>query len=371
VANPEHLEILKQGVEAWNQWRRDNPKVIPDLSEVHLNEAKLTGANFRRANLVRGSLRNATLNAANFSNAMLLFAKLSRANLSGSNLKSADLRGAALFGADLSNAEMSAVNLRGANLRNANLSGAILREANLMGVSLQKTNFCEAELNEARLESAILQSTIFGNTNLTNAKGLEWCRHGGHSIVDHQTLAKSGGLPEKFLRGCGLPDTYIAYLPSLVSSNPIKFYSCFLSYSSKNDAFAQKLYLDLQNKRIRCWFAPEDLKIGDKIRVRIDESIRVYEKLLLVLSKHSLASVWVEKEVEAALEQERKQKRVILFPIRLDDLVMKEQSGWAADIRRSRNIGDFRRWKSPEAYQRAFSRLLRDLKAEDKQTAEG
>jgi len=44
--------------------------------------------------------------------------------------------------------------------------------------------------------------------------------------------------------------------------------------------------------------------------------------------------------------------------------VLKIESGWPADIRRARNIGDFRRWKNHDTYQKSFDRLLRDLKAE-------
>jgi hypothetical protein len=43
---------------------------------------------------------------------------------------------------------------------------------------------------------------------------------------------------------------------------------------------------------------------------------------MLVLSEQSIASDWVEGEVEAALERERRDKRTVLFPIRLDDIVM-------------------------------------------------
>jgi hypothetical protein len=161
-----------------------------------------------------------------------------------------------------------------------------------------------------------------------------------------------------------VPDTFINYLPSLIST-PVHFYSCFISYASGDQAFAKRLYSDLQDHGVRCWFAPEHLKIGDKTRVQIDESIRVYNKLLIVLSKHSVQSQWVETEVEAALEKERKQKRIVLFPIRLDDAVMKIEGGWPADIRRTRNIGDFKRWKDYTSYGKAFDRLIHDLQAED------
>jgi predicted adenine nucleotide alpha hydrolase (AANH) superfamily ATPase len=119
----------------------------------------------------------------------------------------------------------------------------------------------------------------------------------------------------------------------------------------------------LPQTRQQLWFAPEDLKIGDKFRSRIDEAIRVYDKLLLVLTENSVESPWVEKEVEMAFEKERKQERTVLFQIRLDDAVSDSDGAWAADIRRTRHIGDFKKWKSHDHYQEAFGPLMRDLKA--------
>ena len=104
------------------------------------------------------------------------------------------------------------------------------------------------------------------------------------------------------------------------------------------------------------------MKIGDRLRPRIDETIRVYDKLLLVLSKTSVASQWVEQEVETALARERQQATTILFPVRIDNMVMTLETGWPALIRNTRNIGDFRRWKTHDVYQKAFDRLLRDSK---------
>ncbi|GHO51345.1 hypothetical protein KSX_95080 [Ktedonospora formicarum] len=85
---------------------------------------------------------------------------------------------------------------------------------------------------------------------------------------------------------------------------------------------AQRLHADFQDRGVRCWFAPEDMKIGDTIRARIDEAIHVQERLLLLLSEHSLASTWVEDEVEIAFEKERRQQHDMLFPVRLDETVM-------------------------------------------------
>ena len=143
----------------------------------------------------------------------------------------------------------------------------------------------------------------------------------------------------------------------------IEFYSCFISYSSKDYEIAERLYLDLLNKGIKCWFAPEDLKIGERLRLALDEAIRIHDKLMVLLSENSVGSQWVEKEVETAFERERKESRVVLFPIRLDDTIMNTDQPWAADIRRTRHIGDFRGWMDQESYKKAFERLLRDLKA--------
>lgn len=143
----------------------------------------------------------------------------------------------------------------------------------------------------------------------------------------------------------------------------ITYYTCFLSYSSKDQAFATQLHSDLQRAGVRCWYAPEDLKIGDKFWHRIDESIRLYDKLLLVLSDYSVQSEWVEREVMAALEKEKQQTKLVLFPIRLDHAVMNTSLPWGADIRRSRHIGNFTHWQHPHHYQTALQRLLRDLNA--------
>jgi hypothetical protein len=152
----------------------------------------------------------------------------------------------------------------------------------------------------------------------------------------------------------------IDYLPSLLNQ-PIQLYSCFISYSSKDDEFAHRLHADLQNHGIRCWFAPHDLSIGARIRDAIDLAIRVRDKLLVILSSNAINSDWVEDEVESALEEERKYRRTILFPIRIDHAVLETTRAWARKLRRERHIGDFSGWKDHDAYQKGLLRLLRDL----------
>ena len=75
----------------------------------------------------------------------------------------------------------------------------------------------------------------------------------------------------------------------------------------------------------------------------------------------------MEQEVETALARERQQGATILFPVRIDNTVMTQETGWPALIHHTRHIGDFRRWKTHGAYQKAFDRLLRDLKDPERQ----
>jgi uncharacterized protein YjbI with pentapeptide repeats len=343
MANPEHLKILKQGVAAWYEWRQAHAGMTPDLER-----ADLKGADLHWMNLTSVNLRSSDLSGTN-----LLLANLDGANLLLTDLSSADLRGANLHLATLDGASLKEANLNGAKLIGASLAGAHLRGANFGGADLENSDF----------RGTYIWRTEFGNNDLSTVKGLERACHDGPSTIGIDTIYKSkGNIPEVFLRGCGVPEDFITYMKSLVGK-AIDFYSCFISYSSKDDDFAQRLHADLQRKGVRCWFAPEDLKIGDEFRTRIDESIRVYDKVMVVLSENSIPSGWVEKEVETAFEREQREKKLVLFPIRLDDAVMETNQAWAADVRRVRHIGDFRAWKDHDQYQKSFERLLRDLKA--------
>ena len=193
------------------------------------------------------------------------------------------------------------------------------------------------------------------------AEGLADCHHSGPSTIDFRTLTLSQNLPISFLRGCGLPDTLIDYLPSL-RGNAIQFYSCFISYSTKDQVCTDRLHADLQNKGVRCWFAPHDLPIGAPTRDTIYEAIVHQDRLLLILSKASIGSRWVEDEVEKAYAEEGSRKKTILFPIRIDNTVISTEKAWAVTLREQRHIGDFRQWKKPAEYQKSLDRLLRDLK---------
>jgi len=289
----------------------------------------------------------------------------------------ADLTGADLTCSKLMEAELSLANLSGAKLADAELTVAHLFEARLSAANLSRAKLAGAYLSGVSLDGAILVDaeiayTTFGAIDLSGAKGLETVRHLGPSTVGIDTLYLSkGNIPESFLRGCGVPDEFITYAKSLVA-HPIDFYSCFISYSTKDQAFTDRLYADLQNKGVRCWFAPQDIKAGEKLHEQIDDAIRLHDKLLLILSPQSMESEWVKTEIAKARKREVRDQRRVLFPIRLAPFeILRDWECFDADTGkdsareiREYFIPDFSNWKNHDSYREAFERLLKDLKAQ-------
>ena len=170
----------------------------------------------------------------------------------------------------------------------------------------------------------------------------------------------------------------IEYLPSLLGET-IQFYSCFISYSSADEDFCRWLHERLQNAGLRVWFAPHDIQGGRKVHEQIDQAIRVYDKLLLVLSPHSMQSPWVEFEIRRARRREVTEQQRLLFPVRLVDYeAIKRWECFDADTAkdlateiREYYIPDFTTWKDHDAFEAAVARLLRDLKAAERKPEGG
>jgi hypothetical protein len=147
------------------------------------------------------------------------------------------------------------------------------------------------------------------------------------------------------------------YMKSLTGA-AFDFYSCFISYSSRDQAFADRLYTDLQAKGVRCWFAPHDIQGGKKIHDQIDDAIKVHDKLLLILSDASMNSNWVQTEIANARSKEKRQKRQTLFPITLvglENINTWKQFGTDGGTDNARQIReyfipDFSNWKDHDAY---------------------
>jgi len=356
MANEEHLARLKRGVEAWNFWREKNPEV-----KIDLRRANLRRANLRRADLNNADLSHADLFDANLHSADLFDANLSRANLGIANLRT-NLRGANLSEADLHRADLSDANLNYANLRRADLTDANLRGANLRG--------------------AMTGQSMFASVDLSEAVGLNAVMHMMASTIGTNTLFRSKGkTPDVFLRGCGLSDWQIVAAkledPDLTSEqvidltyeiarikaeSPIQINPIFISYQRTNSDFVEALEPFFDEKRLRYWRDVHDMVSGP-VEKQIERAIEYNRIMLLVLSKDSVESDWVEWEVMKARELEKETKEHVLCPIALDDS-WKISGSWSKVLRaqvEKYHILDFSEWEDEDALAAAFQKLIDGL----------
>jgi uncharacterized protein YjbI with pentapeptide repeats len=164
MANEAQLDILRQGVDVWNNWRREHYEVTrPDLRGAVLNGADLSMANLSGADLWGANLHMADLVKANLVQSILCQADLSHAHLASANLFSAELGGANMSGTDFRSATLTNAKLLGASAVGADLSGANLSHAYLGGVDARGANFEVAILVRTNMERANLaESRVYG-----------------------------------------------------------------------------------------------------------------------------------------------------------------------------------------------------------------
>lgn len=167
MSDTKHVDILKWGPQGWNDWRRENPEVRPDLAGEDLSEMELSGADLSEADLSDAELFQTDLSGANLKMAKLAEADLSDANLRGAALYKADLSSACLIEAQLERASLGAADLRDADLRGTNLQRSDLSEADLTGANLSQADLTGANLTHATISHAHLRSANFAKTNLT------------------------------------------------------------------------------------------------------------------------------------------------------------------------------------------------------------
>ncbi|HEV8582429.1 MAG TPA: toll/interleukin-1 receptor domain-containing protein [Thermoanaerobaculia bacterium] len=334
------------------------------LEEANLERANLRGARLDWTNLGQANLKGANLRAASLNGTYASFARFDEACLANATVANSILHIVNFSGCDLRAANFSDSDLRDADLRNANLSGAQLGSVKFIGTKLDGADMSETTMGR----------TVFSGVDLSAVRGLESVHHSGPSSVGVDTLYLSrGDIPEVFLRGIGMEEALIEYLPSLLSSSAIEFYSCFISYSHEQSSFAKRLHDQLQMRGIRCWLDAHELLPGDDIYDMVDRGIRLSDKVLLCCSRGSLSSWWVNDEIGKALEKERQLqkerglKALVVMPLNLDNFILEEwKDGRAATLRR-RLAADFVGWESNNSkFEASFERLVQALRTDER-----
>lgn len=260
----------------------------------------------------------------------------------------------------MTNAELIRANLYSADLNGADLSGAVLKDANLIGANLTGTN-----LDGADLSNAIVGGTILGNVDLSNVKGLETLMHLGPSTVGIDTIYKSKGkVPVNFLKSAGVPRQMIDYIELFIDPNE-KYFSCFISYTEKDEEFTFKLCEDLRNLGIRCWLATDAFMRRNRSHAIFDSAVKLHDKIIMILSENSIDKDWIENEYVYAIQKEMQSGVTSLVPISLDDAVACSEKPWATKMRRLRYIYDFSTWQENDSYEESLSYLIAGLNAEE------
>ena len=122
----------------------------------------------------------------------------------------------------------------------------------------------------------------------------------------------------------------------------------FISYSSKDKSFVERLSQKLVDNRIGVWLDKWEMKPGDSLIDKIQNALEDSSYLLVVLSKHYVQSEWCRKEQNAGLVKEINSKKVVVIPILLEDcsIPIFLQEKVYADFRESFDDGFIKLFKS-------------------------
>jgi uncharacterized protein YjbI with pentapeptide repeats len=372
MADPTHVEIIKKGVDGWNQWRKDNAEITPDLSSADLNKLNLNGVDFSNTNFDRTNLTSWQVINCNFDKATL-----TNISAQGSYWRNATLSRTEISG-DLTASNFYVADLTGAYVHNCGFPFCELRFLRLNNTKFAGY-FGDTDLNSW----TVIDSDLSGIQNLS-AGNVEYPFN-----IDFLTLRNTAaGLKEdigqtnkfsNFFKDSGIPEEIIAVFRTWVKIKPtiaeasvqsIEFYSCFISYSHEDRKFAKSLQGHLQKNNIQCWFDEEHVLPGDNILDAVDNGIRRWDKVLLCCSENSLNSPYVDREIDKALQKEedlwreRGKKILTIIPLNLDGFLFEWESS-KASILKSRLAADFTDWENNEAnFDLQLNQILKALRAD-------
>ncbi|WXG43954.1 MAG: toll/interleukin-1 receptor domain-containing protein [Promethearchaeati archaeon SRVP18_Atabeyarchaeia-1] len=129
---------------------------------------------------------------------------------------------------------------------------------------------------------------------------------------------------------------------SMPSKNDLKRSDhVFICYSHRDSIFVDRLVEDLERANIKIWIDKWEIRVGDSLLDKINEGIEKNDYFITVLSKASVRSNWVRKELNAALMKELQMKSVVVLPVllqkcKIPPLIADKEY---ADFRQGYNVG--------------------------------
>lgn len=169
----------------------------------------------------------------------------------------------------------------------------LYREDRPIGVDLVRQLVGVRELINAR-NAALVTTSQF------TIEAQRAAAHSGIELVDRtRLLSWLGSLP-----------------PRSIPTEPApRFHTVFISHSYHDFDFAVRLDTALRAKGIKTWFSHNDLDVGTKIHEGVFSAIDSFDRVIVVLSVHSMKSQWVKTELHRAFQRQRKEGRNVLFPV--------------------------------------------------------
>lgn len=309
-----------------------------------------------------------------FENAAFKGTLFERGRITNSQCAGWDLNGSFFQSCHIFGSDFREVNFGETRVAQTSIDISDLSEGSFLNSEFIHNHLDRCKVEGTQFRGMSVANTVFEDIDFSRAEGVNEIIFSSRCILDPHTLAKSRDLPLPFLRGCGFSDTFIDYIPTLFS-NGMEFYSCFISYSSLDKAFAKRLHDALQGRGVRCWLDEHQILPGDKIHHEIDQGIKLWDKVLLCCSENSLGegtSWWVENEIESAFKKERslrKQKGedvLALIPLDLDGYLFSDdcENAYQSQIQ-SRNAGRFQGWESSnDLFEEELDKVVRALRAD-------
>lgn len=265
-------------------------------------------------------------------------------NFSNCRLDGANLRGVSLKQATFASASMVDADFTGADLHNADFRGAFLNGTNFTAARLAGVSFAGAELGR----------TLLLDTDLSETSGLDETNHSTSSEISFSTLVKSGfQVDESFLRATGVS---IGLIDDLRRGKRFggEYATCFLSYSTKDTAFVQRLYYALQEVGVRVFWDCKNVDAAETLDEQLVKAIREHDRTLAIFSENSLKSKWLKREVDAALYY----KANGFTPLRLCEVPpIQTFEARVANYR----ILDFSGWENEAAFNSSLQGLLTSI----------
>lgn len=376
--------------------RKSLPDMTLDMAGMDLTGLDLSGLDFTGAVLRQSILSYANLDCANLSNVNLFGACLDMASLIDAKLSSACLYhtyffGAKLFGADLQGADLRFATLTGSGLQRANFDNANLNSAKLSDVNMSKATFrgasflftdlSRAEVGETNFQGALFSFTTLAGVDLSVAIGLDAVEHDGPSHIDIETIRQSqNSIPRQFLLGCGFTEwdaNVITLFNPILNAAAVeercdelvserlkekRMKRAFISYSHKDQAFVDKLCARLKEVGAVVWLDKHELLAGS-LQKQVTRALSKQDIVIVVLSKDSVESDWVENELEMSRFKEIQEERDVLCPIAIDMTWQEKTSDPNNPNRtlwrklREKLVIDFRSWKT-KAFEKPFKQLI-------------